>query len=94
MAGLTGLRPVFTIAVGSNGVGKRAWKRSSYDLLPDRYYDQDAVAGGIGDWNSEEARAARGCWWMPTSTSPPSSGWTSAWKAPTAGYLGGGWRSA
>ena len=70
MAGLTDSRLVFSIVVGSTGVGERGWKRSSYDLLPDRYYDQDAVAGGTGDWNSEEARAARGCWWMPTSTSP------------------------
>ncbi len=49
-------RPVFTIVMGCNGVGKSAWKRHNYDLLPDRYYDQDSIAGGIGDWNSEHAR--------------------------------------
>ena len=50
-------RPVFTIVMGCNGVGKSAWKRKNYDLLPERYYDQDSIAGGIGDWNSEEASA-------------------------------------
>ncbi len=49
-------RPVFTIVMGCNGAGKSAWKRSSYDILPDRYFDQDSVAGGIGDWNSADAR--------------------------------------
>lgn len=49
-------RPVFTIVMGCNGAGKSAWKRHHYDLLPDRYYDQDSIAGGIGDWNSEHSR--------------------------------------
>ena len=50
-------RPVFTIVMGCNGAGKSAWKRDNYDRLPQQYFDQDSVAGGIGDWNSEEARA-------------------------------------
>lgn len=49
-------RPVFTIVMGCNGAGKSAWKRGNYDLLPERYFDQDSIAGGIGDWNSESAR--------------------------------------
>ena len=49
-------RPVFTIVMGCNGAGKSAWKRDNYDRLPERYFDQDSVVGGIGDWNSEEAR--------------------------------------
>jgi predicted ABC-type ATPase len=49
-------RPVFTIVMGCNGAGKSAWKRDNYDRLPEQYFDQDSVAGGIGDWNSEEAR--------------------------------------
>ena len=49
-------RPVFTIVMGCNGAGKSAWKRDNYDRLPAQYFDQDSVAGGIGDWNSEEAR--------------------------------------
>lgn len=49
-------RPVFVIVMGCNGSGKSAWKRANYDRLPDRYFDQDSIAGGIGDWNSEEAR--------------------------------------
>ena len=50
-------RPVFTIVMGCNGAGKSAWKRENYDRLPERYFDQDSIAGGIGDWNSESARA-------------------------------------
>ncbi len=57
MSELLDPRPVFTIVMGCNGVGKSAWKRKNYDLLPARYYDQDSIAGGLGDWNSEEARA-------------------------------------
>ena len=48
-------RPVFTIVMGCNGAGKSAWKRAHYDILPDRFFDQDSIAGGIGDWNSEDA---------------------------------------
>ncbi len=57
MSELIDPRPVFTIVMGCNGVGKSAWKRKNYDLLPTRYFDQDSIAGGIGDWNSSEARA-------------------------------------
>ena len=57
MSELIDPRPVFTIVMGCNGVGKTAWKRANYDELPDRYFDQDSVAGGVGDWNSQEARA-------------------------------------
>ena len=50
-------RPVFTIVMRCNGGGKSAWKRENYDRLPEHYCDQDSIAGGIGDWNSESARA-------------------------------------
>lgn len=50
-------RPVFTVVMGCNGVGKSAWKRANYDQLPRRYFDQDSVAGGLGDWNDPERRA-------------------------------------
>lgn len=50
-------RPVFTIVMGCNGAGKSAWKRENYDRLPNPYLDQDSIAGGVGDWNSEESRA-------------------------------------
>ena len=49
--------PVFTIVMGCNGAGKSAWKRENYDRLSEHYFDQDSIAGGIGDWNSESARA-------------------------------------
>ena len=57
MSELIDPRPVFTTVMGCNGVGKSAWKRDNYDALPDRCFDQDSIAGGIGDWNSPEARA-------------------------------------
>ena len=49
-------RPVFTIVMGCNGAGKSAWKRENYDRLPNPYFDQDSIAGGVGDWNSEASR--------------------------------------
>ncbi len=56
MAEIMDRRPVFTLVMGCNGVGKSAWKRANYDRLPRHYYDQDSIAGGIGDWNDEDAR--------------------------------------
>ena len=56
MAELIDPRPVFTLVMGCNGCGKSAWKRDNYDRLPQRYFDQDSIAGGIGDWNAEDAR--------------------------------------
>lgn len=56
MAEPTERRPVFTVVMGCDGVGKTAWKRRNYDLLPDRYFDLDSLAGGFGDWNGPDAR--------------------------------------
>lgn len=56
MAELIDPRPTFTIVMGCNGCGKSAWKRANYDRLPQRYFDQDSIAGGIGDWNDADAR--------------------------------------
>ena len=55
MSELIDPRPVFTIVMGCDGAGKSAWKRENYDLLPDRYFDRDSIAGGVGDWNSPGA---------------------------------------
>ena len=57
MAELIDRRPVFTIVMGCDGAGKSAWKRNNYDRLPARFFDQDSIAGGIGDWNDEGARS-------------------------------------
>ena len=57
MAELLDRRPKLVMVMGCNGSGKSAWKRANYDRLPERYFDQDSVAGGIGDWNDEGARA-------------------------------------
>lgn len=56
MAELLDRRPKLVIVMGCNGAGKSAWKRNNYDRLPERYFDQDSIAGGIGDWNEEGAR--------------------------------------
>ena len=56
MAELIDPRPKFVIVMGCNGVGKSAWKRGNYDRLPEHYFDQDSIAGGIGDWNDQGAR--------------------------------------
>ena len=56
MSELIDPRPVFTRVMGCDGAGKSAWRRTSYDQLPDRYYDLDAVAGGMGDCDSAATR--------------------------------------
>ncbi|MDE0125825.1 MAG: hypothetical protein OXN97_14725 [Bryobacterales bacterium] len=35
MSELIDPRPVFTIVMGCSGIGKSAWKRANYDVLPD-----------------------------------------------------------
>ncbi len=57
MSELMDPRPVFTMVMGCDGVGKSTWKRKDYDLLPDRYFDQDSIAGGLGEWSDKRARA-------------------------------------
>ena len=56
MSDITSNNPVFTIVMGCNGVGKSAWKRSHFDELPERFIDQDSLAGGLGDWNKNSSR--------------------------------------
>ena len=53
MAELLSNKPVFTIVMGCDGSGKSTWKRAHYDELPQRYIDQDSIAGGFGDWNDQ-----------------------------------------
>ena len=60
MAELIDPRPKLVLVMGCNGSGKSAWKRANYDRLPERYFDQDSIAGGIGDWNDERTRARTG----------------------------------
>ncbi|MCY3885564.1 MAG: hypothetical protein OXG24_11700 [Gammaproteobacteria bacterium] len=56
MAEIIDSRPKLVLVMGCNGCGKSAWKRNNYDSLPEIYFDQDSVAGGIGDWDKENAR--------------------------------------
>ena len=57
MAELIDPRPKFVIVMGCDGAGKSAWKRDNYDRLPEVYFDQDSLAGGMGDWDDDSARA-------------------------------------
>ena len=50
-------RPVFTVVLGCAGAGKTAWKRENWDRLPTRYFDHNSFAGGVGDWDTESAKA-------------------------------------
>ena len=50
-------RPVFTVVPGCAGAGKTAWKRDNWDRLPDWYFDHDSFAGGVGDWDTDAAKA-------------------------------------
>jgi len=56
MAELIEPGPKLVLVMGCNGCGKTAWKRANYARLPDKYFDQDSIAGGIGDWNDSGAR--------------------------------------
>ena len=49
-------RPVFTIVMGCNGAGKSAWKVENRDRLPERYFDKDSIANGVGGWDTPSAR--------------------------------------
>ena len=48
---------MFTVLLGCAGAGKTAWKRNNWDRLPGRYFDHDSFAGGVGDWDTEAAKA-------------------------------------
>ncbi len=49
-------RPVFTVVMGCDGAGKSAWRRANQDRLPQRYFDKDSIADGIGGWDTADAR--------------------------------------
>lgn len=56
MAELIDPRPSFTLVMGCNGAGKTIWKRVNEDMLPEIYFDQDSIAGGLGGWDNARAR--------------------------------------
>ena len=45
------------MVLGCAGAGKTAWKRDNWDRLRHLYFDHDSFAGGVGDWNTEAAKA-------------------------------------
>jgi len=52
--------PKLIIVIGANGAGKTTWCRRHGDQLPEHFYNADAIADGLGDWNSPaNQRAAR-----------------------------------
>ena len=52
--------PKLIIVIGANGAGKSTWCRRDGDQLPEHFYNADAIADGLGGWNSPtNQRAAR-----------------------------------
>ena len=52
--------PKLIIVIGANGAGKSTWCRRHDDQLPEHFYNADAIADGLGAWNSPtNHRAAR-----------------------------------
>ena len=51
----TGHQPLIakmTIVIGSNGAGKTTWCRQHPHELPEAFYNPDAIAQDLGDWNN------------------------------------------
>ena len=46
------LIPQMTIVIGGNGAGKTTWCRQHPRELPEAFYNPDAIAQDIGDWNN------------------------------------------
>ncbi len=49
-------RGTFTVLMGCEGSGKSAWRRDNASQMPDLLLDYDAVADGMGGWETPEAR--------------------------------------
>ena len=45
-----------TIVIGGNGAGKTTWCRQHRNELPEKFYNADSIAEGLGDWNSPTAQ--------------------------------------
>ena len=43
--------PKLTIVIGGNGAGKTTWCREHPQELPEAFYNPDAIAQDLGDWN-------------------------------------------
>ena len=43
--------PSLTIVIGGNGAGKTTWCRQHPHELPEAFYNPDAIAQDLGDWN-------------------------------------------
>ena len=48
---------LLTIVIGANGAGKTTWVRKHRALLPERFYNADSIAEGLGDANSAERQS-------------------------------------
>ena len=44
--------PKLIIVIGANGAGKSTWCKRHGDQLPEHFYNADAIADGLGGWNS------------------------------------------
>ena len=50
--------PKLTIVIGASGTGKSTWCRHHRDELPNRFYDANAIAEGLGGCSSPANRRA------------------------------------
>ena len=48
---MIGNHQLLVIVIGANGAGKSTWCRNNQHLLPDRFYDADSIAQGLGGYN-------------------------------------------
>ena len=44
------MRPTFTIVFGCDGAGKTIWSRQHRTRLPERFFDVETLAEGVGGW--------------------------------------------
>ena len=52
--------PKLSIVIGGNGAGKTTWCRQHPHELPEAFYNPDAIAQDLGDWNDAGNQRAAG----------------------------------
>ena len=52
--------PNLTIVIGGNGAGKTTWCREHPHELPETFYDPDAIAQDLGNWNDAGSQLEAG----------------------------------
>ena len=49
-------RPTLTIVIGGNGAGKTTWVQTHRSILPERFFNADSIADGLGGADSPMAQ--------------------------------------